>query len=184
MKIGYIRVSTQEQNTIRQEVIMKELGVDELYIDRASGKNTQRPELQKMMEYVRKGDTVIVESISRFARNTKDLLGLIEQLASKGVEFVSKKEAIDTTTPTGKFMLTVFGAVAELEREYILQRQREGIAAAKARGVYKGRKPIERPEFEHVVSLWRAGQMTAVEAMRRLDMKPRTFYRKVRKGVR
>ena len=109
MKIGYIRVSTQEQNTIRQEVLMKSLGVDEIYIDRMSGKNANRPELQKMMEYVRKGDTVIVESISRFARNTRDLLELVEQLTAKGVEFVSRKEAIDTTTPTGKFMLTVFG---------------------------------------------------------------------------
>lgn len=170
---------------MRQEVMMAELGVSELYIDKASGKDTQRPELQKMMEYVRKGDTVIVESISRFARNTHDLLGLIDQLTAKGVEFVSRKEAIDTTTPSGKFMLTIFGAVAELERDYILQRQREGIAAAKARGIYKGRKPIERPEFGHVVSLWRSGQITAVEAMKRLDMKPRTFYRKVqqRKGV-
>ena len=124
MRIGYIRVSTQEQNTIRQEILMERLGVDELYIDRASGKNAQRPELQKMMEYVRRGDTVIVESISRFARNTRDLLELVERLTGKGVEFISQKEAIDTTTPTGKFMLTVFGAVAELEREYILQRQR------------------------------------------------------------
>ena len=132
MKIGYIRVSTQEQNTMRQEVLMQELGVDEVYIDRLSGKNTDRPELKKMMDYVRKGDTVIVESISRFARNTRDLLVLIEKLTEKGVEFVSRKEAIDTTTPTGKFMLTVFGAVAELEREYILQRQREGIAIAKS----------------------------------------------------
>ena len=80
MKIGYIRVSTQEQNTIRQEVMMKELGVEELYIDKASGKNTDRPELKKMMAYVRRGDTVIVESISRFARNTRDLLNLMEQL--------------------------------------------------------------------------------------------------------
>lgn len=128
MKIGYIRVSTQEQNTMRQEVLMQELGVDEVYIDRLSGKNTDRPELKKMMDYVRKGDTVIVESISRFARNTRDLLELIEKLSEKGVEFVSRKEAIDTTTPTGKFMLTVFGAVAELEREYILQRQREGMS--------------------------------------------------------
>lgn len=101
MKIGYIRVSTQDQNTIRQEVLMQELGVDEVYIDRMSGKNANRPELQKMMEYVRRGDTVIVESISRFARNTRDLLDLVERLTTKGVEFVSKKEAIDTTTPTG-----------------------------------------------------------------------------------
>lgn len=140
-------MSTQEQNTIRQEVLMQSLGVDQLYIDRASGKNADRPELRKMLTYVRQGDTVIVESISRFARNTRDLLDLVEQLADKQVEFVSQKEAIDTTTPTGKFMLTIFGAVAELEREYILQRQREGIAIAKEKGIYKGRKPVERSEL-------------------------------------
>lgn len=182
MKIGYVRASTTDQNTARQEVLMAELGVDQVYIDRISGKNTERPELKRMMSFVREGDMVIVESISRFARNTRDLLDLVEQLTRKRVEFVSKKEAIDTTTPSGKFMLTIFGAVAELEREYILQRQREGIAIAKARGIYKGRKPIERPEFRQVVALWRKGNITAVEAMRRLDMKPSTFYRKV-KGV-
>lgn len=133
-----------------------------------------------MMEYVRKGDTVIVESISRFARNTRDLLELVEQLTAKGVEFVSKKEAIDTTTPTGKFMLTVFGAVAELEREYILQRQREGIAIAKERGKYKGRKPIQTPEFEQVAAKWRSGTITAAEAMRTLHMTKTTFYRRIR----
>ena len=154
---------------MRQEVLMQELGVDEVYIDRLSGKNTDRPELKKMMDYVRKGDTVIVESISRFARNTRDLLELIEKLSEKGVEFVSRKEAIDTTTPTRKFMLTVFGAVAELEREYILQRQREGIAIAKAEGKYRGRKPIERSNFDAVEKLWRAGTISAAEAMRRLD---------------
>ena len=181
MKIGYIRVSTQEQNTIRQEALMEALGVDEVYIDRMSGKNTNRPELQKMMEYVRRGDTVIVESISRFARNTRDLLELVERLTAKGVEFVSRKEAIDTTTPTGKFMLTVFGAVAELEREYILQRQREGIAIAREQGKYTGRKPIQTPEFEQVVRNWRSGQITAVEAMRTLHMSKTTFYRKAKR---
>lgn len=181
MKIGYIRVSTQEQNTIRQEVMMESLDVDELYIDRASGKNAQRPELQKMMEYVRRGDTVIVESISRFARNTRDLLELVEQLTAKGVEFVSQKEMIDTTTPTGKFMLTIFGAVAELEREYILQRQREGIDIAKQQGKYTGRKPITHPEFERVVAQWKRGEITAVEAMKWMGMKPSTFYRRVRR---
>ena len=180
MKIGYVRASTTDQNTARQEVLMAELGVDQVYIDRISGKNTERPELKRMMSFVREGDMVIVESISRFARNTRDLLELVEQLTRKQVEFVSRKEAIDTTTPSGKFMLTIFGAVAELEREYILQRQREGIAIAKSRGIYKGRKPIERPEFKQVVTLWRRGTITAVEAMKRLDMKPSTFYRKVK----
>jgi DNA invertase Pin-like site-specific DNA recombinase len=182
MKIGYVRVSTVEQNTMRQEVMLTELGVDELFIDRASGKNTDRPELKRLLTYVRQGDTVIVESISRFARNTRDLLELVEQLRTKQVEFVSKKEAIDTTTPTGKFMLTIFGAVAELEREYILQRQQEGITIAKAQGKYKGRKPIIHPDFDKVVAKWRANGMTAVEAMRRLNMKSTTFYRKVRQG--
>ena len=168
---------------MRQEVLMQELGVDEVYIDRLSGKNTDRPELKKMTDYVRKGDTVIVESISRFARNTRDLLDLVEKLSEKGVEFVSKKEAIDTTTPTGKFMLTVFGAVAELEREYILQRQQEGIAIAKAEGKYRGRKPIERSNFDAVEKLWRAGTISAAEAMRRLDMSRSTFFRKVRQHL-
>ena len=181
MKIGYVRVSTQEQNTTRQEVLMEGLGVDQVYIDRMSGKSQDRPELKRMMNYVREGDTVIVESISRFARNTRDLLELVEQLTAKQVEFVSKKEAIDTTTPTGKFMLTVFGAVAELEREYILQRQREGIAIAKEQGIYRGRKPIERANFNQVVAMWNSGQITAAEAMKRLDMKSSTFYRKIRK---
>lgn len=180
MKIGYIRVSTQEQNTIRQEVMMEQLGVEELYIDKASGKNTDRPELKKMIAYVRRGDTVIVESISRFARNTRDLLNLMEQLSAKGVEFVSKKEAIDTTTPTGKFMLTVFGAVAELEREYILQRQREGIEIAKQQGKYKGRKPLSLPGFQEMVIRWKRGEITAVEACRRLGISKATFYRKVK----
>ena len=146
MKIGYIRISTLDQNTARQEVLMEALEVDEIYIDRMSGKSADRPELRRMLEYVRRGDTVVVESISRFARNTRDLLELVERLTEKGVEFVSQKEAIDTTTPTGKFMLTVFGAVAELEREYILQRQREGIAIAGHRGNTRVESP-SRPRI-------------------------------------
>lgn len=183
MKIGYVRVSTEDQNTARQEALMESLAVDELFLDRMSGKSCHRPELQRMMAFVRKGDTVIVESISRFARNTRDLLDLVEQLTEKGVEFVSKKEAIDTTTPTGKFMLTVFGAVAELEREYILQRQREGIAIAKEQGKYKGRKPIQHPEFEQVLQQWQQGEITAAAAMRKLGMAKSTFYRKARKST-
>lgn len=180
MKVGYIRVSTQEQNTVRQEVLMDTLGVEQIYIDKMSGKNSERPQLKEMMSYVRRGDTVIVESISRFARNTRDLLELVEQLTAKGVEFVSQKEAIDTATPTGKFMLTVFGAVAELEREYILQRQREGIEITKTQGKYRGRKPISSPDFDRVAAQWQRGELTAVQAMKKLNMSKATFYRKVR----
>ena len=103
----------------------------------------------------------------------------MERLTEKHVEFVSRKEAIDTTTPTGKFMLTVFAAVAELEREYILQRQREGIAIAKGQGKYTGRRPMPLPDnFERVVTRWRAGEITAAEAMRQTGLKPNTFYRR------
>ena len=114
MKVGYVRVSTEEQNTIRQEILMAELGVEKIYIEKASGKNADRPELKAMMDFVRDGDIVIVESISRFARSTRDLLNLVEELTKKGVQFVSQKESIDTQTPQGKFMLTVFGAMSEL----------------------------------------------------------------------
>ncbi len=158
---------------------MRELGVDEIFIDKLSGKNTDRPQLKKMMSYVRKGDTVIVSEISRFARNTRDLLELIDALAQKEVGFISQKEAIDTDTPTGKFMLTVFAAVAELERSYILSRQAEGIAIAKSEGRYKGRKPLELPaDTKLVIQKWREGQITATEAMRKLHLSKSTFYRK------
>ena len=181
-KIGYIRVSTEEQNTARQEHQLKD--VDKVYIEKISGKSTNRPELKKMMEYVRQGDTVVVESISRFARNTKDLLSLVDELKNKGVAFVSLKESIDTNTPQGQFMLTVFGALAQLERENILQRQREGIEIAKAEGKYKGRQPIQVDEnaFREVCMEWRAGDITAVEAMKRVGLKPNTFYRRVKEA--
>lgn len=181
MKIGYVRVSTEEQNTARQEIMLRELGVDELFVDRASGKNADRPELNRMMNFVRRGDTVIVESISRFARNTRDLLDLVERLTEKQVEFVSRKEAIDTTTPTGKFMLTVFAAVAELEREYILQRQREGLAIAKQQGKYRGRPPKAYPDFERIAARWQKGEITAVQAMKQLGMSKTRFYERVKR---
>ncbi len=180
MLIGYVRVSTEDQNTARQEELMKRLGVEKVYIDKLSGKNTDRPELKCMLDYVREGDTVIVESISRFARNTKDLLELTEQLNMKHVQFISQKESIDTNTPAGKFMLTIFGAVAELEREYIRQRQKEGIEIARQDGKYNGRPPKVLDNFEEVYTQWDNGDITAVKASKLLNISRGTFYRKVR----
>ena len=182
MKVGYVRVSTEEQNTIRQENLMKELGVEKIYIEKISGKSKDRPELIEMMAFVREGDTLIVESISRFARNTKDLLELVEQLKVKKVRFVSQKENIDTTTPSGEFMLTVFGAMAQLERDTILLRQAEGIAAAKAAGKYKGRKPIDVDESKltDLYAAWKRGETTPKCMMKILNLKPATFWRKVK----
>ena len=182
MKVGYVRVSTAEQNTVRQENLMKELGVEKIYIEKASGKSRDgRPELDAMMDFVREGDVVIVESISRFARSTRDLLTLVEQLTNKKVEFVSQKENIDTTTPQGRFMLTVFGAMAELEREQTLQRQKEGIAAAKAEGKYKGRKPIAIDEelLKSVHTQWYKNEITTAHAIKRLGLSRNTFYRRM-----
>lgn len=184
MLLGYIRVSTLEQNEERQTRALLEKGVDaeNFFIDKQSGKNTNREQLNALLSFCRKGDVVITESISRIARNTKDLLTIVETLTNKGVDFVSLKESIDTSTPQGKFMLTVFGAMAELERENILERQKEGIAIAKEAGLYQGRQKmkIDRARFEAVVREWRADKITAVEAMKQLDLKPNTFYRRVK----
>jgi len=186
MKVFYSRVSTIEQNEARQVAMAKELGIDERYIflDKQSGKDTNRKEYQRMMNFVRVDDVLYVESISRIARNTRDLLNIVEELQSKGVEFVSLKENIDTQTPQGKFMLTVFGAMAELEREQILQRQAEGIAIAKAEGKYKGKPKtkIDETAFRKECAKWRAGEQTATQAMKNLGLKPNTFYRRVKEA--
>lgn len=183
MKVGYVRVSTVEQNTARQEVLMEELGVEKIYIEKVSGKTQRgREQLEAMLQFVREGDVVVVESISRIARNTKDLLEIVERLREKGVDFTSRKEQIDTNTPAGQFMLTVFGAMAQLEREYLLDRQKEGIEIARQNGKYRGRKPIDvnGEKFEEVYRRWKSGEIKGVAAMCKLDLKPSTFYRRVR----
>ena len=182
MKVGYVRCSTIEQNEARQLKMVEEQKVEKIFIDKVSGKNTERESFNAMMAFIREGDTVIVESISRIARNIRDLLVIVATLTEKGVEFVSLKENIDTTTPHGRFMLTVFGALAELERESILERQREGIEIVKAEGKYKGRKPVEVDEakFRSVCVRWRAGEITATAAMQEVGLKPNTFYRRVK----
>ena len=114
MKVAYIRCSTSEQNTSRQERMMEEHNVEKVFIDKASGKNTDRVAFKEMMSFVRSGDTILCESISRIARNIRDLLSIISELNEKDVEFISLKENIDTTTPQGRFMLTVFGSLADL----------------------------------------------------------------------
>ncbi len=182
MKVFYARCSTVEQNEARQLQTAHEIGADKIFVDKASGKSADRPELKKMLDYVREGDTLYCSDFSRLARNTRDLLSIVEQLQVKNVQFVSMKEAVDTNTPQGRFMLTVFGAMAELERETILQRQREGIEIAKAAGKYKGRQrqQIDTARLKAVCVRWRAGEITAVKAMELMQLKANTFYRRVK----
>ena len=182
MKIGYVRVSTEEQNVARQDVIMKQLNVERVFIDKVSGKNTNRPALQEMLQFIREGDILVVESYSRLARSTVDLLKIVEELNGRNIGFISHKEKIDTTTPHGRLMLTIFAGIYQFERECMLQRQKEGIAIAKAEGKYKGRKPIEIDPmvFEGVYNEWKAGKIKAVEAMKLLKLTKPTFYRKVK----
>lgn len=182
-KIGYVRVSTEDQETARQLKLMEDYKVDKIFEEKASGKNTSRVEFKKMMDYVREGDILYVESISRLSRSVRDLLKIVDELTEKGVHFVSAKESIDTSTPQGRFVLTIFAALSELEREQLLQRQREGIEIAKSQGKYKGRKRIEIDEelFKIFYKKWKAGEITAVQFQRKLGLIPNTFYRRIKR---
>lgn len=146
--VAYVRVSTVEQNEARQIEALKKFNIDEWFTEKVSAKDTNRPKLQEMLKYVRKGDTVYIHDFSRLARSTEDLLKIVRLLTDKGVHLVSNKENIDTSTASGKLMLTMIGAIAEFERENLLERQREGIAIAKREGKYKGRKEIKVDNFD------------------------------------
>ena len=181
-KIGYIRVSTEHQETDRQQEIMDSYQVDRIFSEKLSGANTNRPQLKAMLDYVREGDTLYVESISHLGRSTRDLLNIIDTLTNKGITLVSHKENIDTDTPTGKFMLTVFAALSQLEREQLKQRQREGIEIAKAQGKYMGRNPIpiDWTKFGSLYGEWKAKNITGRDFMRRMGLTANTFYRRIR----
>lgn len=182
--IGYARVSTAEQNEQRQIVSFDSFPfhISKVFVDKCSGKNMERPQLQEMLRYVREGDTVVVSDFSRLARSTKDMLNIVQELTDKKVSLISLKENINTDTSQGQFMLTVFAALAELERATILERQREGIAIAKQNGKYKGRRPtpFDVDRFKAECKKWRDGKQTAVETMRKVGMKRGRFYKNVR----
>ncbi len=177
MKVAYIRVSSLDQNLDRQRMILEERGIEKWFEEKVSGKDMERPELKRMLEFVREGDTVYVVDFSRLARSVTGLLEIANELNRKKVKLVSVKESVDTTTPQGRLMMTVVGAIAEFERTIIKERQRDGIEAAKSRGVYAGRKPKQVPEFESYYARWKNREITLVKMAKELGVSRSTVYR-------
>lgn len=156
--VGYARVSTQDQRLDAQIDQLHGAGVEKLFQEKKSGVDSNREELARMLEYVRESDVVCCTRIDRIARSTQHLLEIVDQLEKKGVAFRVLNINLDTSTPTGKLMLTMLGAIATFERELMLERQREGIQKAKERGAYKGRKPTARMKAEEVLRLVAEGK--------------------------
>lgn len=181
MNIGYIRVSTVEQNEARQLEALKKHNLEKMFIEKVSAKDTNRPQLIAMVEFAREGDTIFIHSLDRLARSTKDLLQIVDELQAKGIHLVSNKENIDTSTATGKLMLTMIGAIAEFERANMLERQREGIAIAKEEGKYMGRKEIDYPSnWKEIYDKYKHRELTGTKAMEMLALKRNTFYKLVK----
>lgn len=181
MKYAYIRVSTQQQNLSRQLEAMKKYDIpaENYYIEKISGKNTNRPELQKLLKTLDEGDTLYIHDFSRLSRSTADLLTIVEDLNRRGVHLVSNKENLDTSTPTGKLMLTMIGAINSFERECLLERSAEGIAIAKAEGKYK-KKDLDQELFLKLKKDVDSGYLTVVTAAEELGITRKTWYRKVK----
>lgn len=176
MKVAYVRVSTVEQNEGRQVEALKGFGIEKWFIEKVSGKDMNRPKLLEMLDYVREGDTIYIHDFSRLARSTANLLEIVETLNKKGVALVSNKENLDTSTPSGRLMLTMIAAINEFERANLLERQKEGIALAKEAGAYKGRKPIEADErFDEVYAAYLRREMTKAAAAKALGVSRPTF---------
>ncbi len=172
MNVAYIRVSTVEQNEGRQLEAMKDKNIEKFFTEKVSGKDTNRPQLKEMLEFVREGDNVYIHDFSRLARSTEDLLNIVNTLNEKGVHLISNKENLDTSTPTGKLMLTMIAAINTFERENMLERQREGIALAKKEGRYKGGQPkeIDKELYSELLEKYNNRKITKVEFAKRLNI--------------
>jgi len=181
MLVGYARISTITQNEDRQIEALTNAGCEKIYLDKMSGKDTNRPQLKEMFTFIREGDTVLVTEFSRFSRSTKDLLDLVEKLQAKKVDFRSLKENVDTTTSSGKLVLTIFAALSEFERSIIRERAAEGIAIAKAKGKKLGRREIQVDD-DKLISLynqWKDGEILQKKIMKDCRMSRTTLHKHI-----
>ena len=178
-KIAYLRVSTIHQNTDRQEYAMPD-DIDKTFEDKASGKDTDRPQFRAMLDYVREGDIVYFESFSRISRSLPDLLNTLDYFSSHGVAFVSLKEQIDTSGATGKLIISVSGAISAYEREINAERREFGYRKSLEEGRVGRPKAQATEAFYKAVNAWRNGNITATEAIRQCGMTRTTFYKLVK----
>lgn len=177
---GYARVSTEQQNLDRQIDMLEKYGVDRIFNEKMTGTKRNRPELEKLLERLAEGDTVVVESLSRLGRSTKDLIWLMETFNEKGVNLVSLKESIDTTSSTGKLLFTMMSALAQFERDVLADRTREGLAAARARGRKGGRPPADKDAVRKAVRLYKTGEYTVSEITELTGVRKTTLYKNLR----
>ena len=177
---GYARVSTEQQNLDRQIDMLQKYGVDRIFNEKMTGTKRNRPELEKLLERLAEGDTVVVESLSRLGRSTKDLIWLMETFNEKGVNLVSLKESIDTTSSTGKLLFTLMSALAQFERDVLADRTKEGLAAARARGRKGGRPPADKDAVRKAVRLYKTGEYTVSEITELTGVRKTTLYKNLR----
>ena len=176
---GYARVSTEAQNLNRQLDALEKYGVDKIYNEKMTGTKRDRPELEKMLERMTEGDTVVIESLSRLGRSTKDLIELVELFEKRGVHLVSLKEQIDTTTSTGKLLFTLMSAIAQFERDVIADRTREGLKAARARGHFGGRPRFDDEKVRRAIKLYNTKEYSLREIEELTGVKKGTLYRRL-----
>lgn len=179
-KFGYARVSTEQQNLARQLDMLSQYGVDYIFNEKMMGTKRDRPELNKLLDRMMEGDTVVIESLSRLGRSTKDLIELVELFRERGVHLVSLKEQIDTSTPAGKLLFTLMSAVAQFERDVIAERTKEGLDAARARGRIGGRPRINAQKVKQAVKLYHTKQYTVREIEELTGVKKATLYRNLK----
>ena len=180
MIFGYARVSTEEQNLNRQLDQLKEAGVEKVYKEKITGTKKDRPELNKLLEYARKGDVIVIADLTRLSRSTKDLISLSEQLKEKGIELISLKETIDTTTATGKMMFGMLSVLAQFERDQISERTKEGLKSARARGKQGGRPTTDKKNIDNALMLYDDGKMSIADICTMCKISKNTLYNYVR----